>query len=182
MNRTLLRAGLALCVGLFAAAGAQADQPSGAPSGRLMCGGNYAVNSAGIKIQGAFWTLRNRNDAGAITVTAIRIYDARGTLIYDSSVSGLPPSVNEVLGPDNAVLAPHQAVLFSTDQLLSSGALVPLPRSHRPIELDVDWSGKGSLLPLSGSVTRVTRSGVTGEDIARAGFACRDTHLPVGSH
>lgn len=174
MNRKLLRACLALCVALSAAA-ARADQPFGANAGTLICGGNYAVNSSGIRTQGTFWTLRNRNDVGAMTVTAIRIYDATGTLIYDSSVSGLPPSANHVLGPDNAVLGPHQAVLFSTDTLLAAGALAPLPSTRRPIELDVDWTGTGPGLALSGSVTRVTRSGATGEEISRAGFACSGT-------
>lgn len=180
MKRTLLRATLGLSMALFAAAGAQADHPHASRAGTLSCGGNYAVNSAGIRTQGTFWTLRNRNNSTEITVTALRIYDARGTLVYDSSVSGLPASANQVVGPGNAVLGPHQTALFSTDALLATNALAPLPSTRRPIEFDVDWTAARRALPLTGAVTRVTRSGVSGEELSRAGYACHDTlrHRP----
>ena len=178
MKNKKLRAALALTTGLFAAtlaSVAAADSLPTARTGAFSCGGNYAVTGAGVKKQAAFWTLRNRNDAAALTVTGFRIYDARGTLIYDATVNGLPSSTNNVLGPVNAVLGAHQTATFSTDSLLDQGALTPLPGSHRPIELVVDWSASDKALPMTGGLTRVTRSGVTGEEISRAGFACVET-------
>jgi len=74
-------------------------------------------------------------------------------------------------------LGPHQTVPFSTDGLLASNALAPLPGSRRPIELNVDWAADSKAVPLTGGLTRVKRSGATGEEISRAVFACQNIRI-----
>jgi len=50
-------------------------------------------------------------------------------------------------------------------------------RGRRPIELNVDWAADSKAVPLAGGLTRIKRSGTTGEEISRAGFACRNIRI-----
>lgn len=186
MNTRQLCAVLTLAVGFLAMASVTDTWAEGvqrARAGAISCGGNYAVNSSGVVTQTAIWTLRNRNDATALTITHLRIFDALGAVIYDSSDSGLPDSTNGVLSPNNSVLGPHQSTQFSTDQLLNAGALTPLPRTRRPIEFVVDWSANRPVaIPLTGGLTRISRSGTTGEELSRTGFSCHNLGMDGARH
>lgn len=162
-------ASLTLVTLLFTSLSASATLPSpyGAQrvSGTLACGGNQFTRDQGRELHTTTYSLRNYASEGTITVESVTIYDANGTVLYDSENSGFP-------GP-RTELAPHQSVLFNTGSILP----LDLPSDLRPIQAIFRWSASEEApdLELSGSTTRLARTD-SGAERSRSAAAC----IPLG--
>lgn len=147
-----------------------ADSDDGARSGRIGCGGTFTAQS-----QLAVWDIRNFSDTAPISIDRMRIYDALGALRFDSAVSGLPVSLNGVLGAGDNLLEQNQTVTYNTDSLQAQGILVAgIPV---PLQLVIDWSATQKVAHLAGSLTRISYSlvnQVRGQELGRAIAACRN--------
>ena len=132
----------------------------------LACGGNYSATQA------SNWTFRNYNETVPVKIVRMRFFDAQGTLIHDSLVSGLPAASNGLLGAANNTLEAHQSALFTSDTLIADGTLAPLPSTQRPIMLIVNAAGHPVAQPLAGTLTRITRSADTGAETGRTASDC----------
>jgi hypothetical protein len=167
----------------FSTVSALADTDDSARSGRLGCGGTFTAQS-----QLSIWDIRNFSDTLPISINRMRIYDATGAMIFDSATSGLPVSLNGVLGSGDNQLEPNQTVTYNTDSMQQQGILVPgIPV---PLQLLIDWSATERVAHLAGSLTRIshslnsvfnpatgTTSQVRGQELGRAIIGCRN--LPV---
>ena len=167
----------------FSSALAMADNIEGARNGRIGCGGTLTAQS-----QLSIWDIRNFSDTTAIRIDRMRIFDALGAVRFDSRSSGLPVSLNGVLGAGDDLLEPSQTVTYNTDSFQQQGiVVVGMPV---PFQFVIDWSASEKVAPLAGSLTRISHSlsnvfdpntGTTtslrGPELGRAIIACRD--LPV---
>jgi hypothetical protein len=150
-------------------------------SGRIGCGGTFTATS-----QQSTWDIRNFSDTTTLTIDRMRFYDALGGLRFDSANSGLPVSLNGVLGVGDNKLEPNQTVTYNSDSLQQQGILVlgmPVP-----FQFVIDWSAPVKTAPLAGSLTRIsysvnniidpnTGNQVRRAELGRAIVLCRD--LPV---
>lgn len=160
-----------------------ADSDEGARYGQIGCGGSFTSLS-----QFTVWDFRNFSTTLPISIDRMRIYDALGAVRFDSSVSGLPASLNGVLGAGDNQLEANQTVTYNTDSLQQQGILVAgIPV---PLQLLIDWSAAAKVAHLAGSFTRISYSltnvvdpvtgttrQVRGQELGRAIAACRN--LPV---
>ena len=143
-------------------------------SGVLRCGGNNFLRLNGTEIQFTAYNIRNFDASTAITIKRMRAFDATGTAIFDSSVTGLPVAPNGLLGPNDNVLGPNQSTaLFSFD-------FVPfLAPTNRPMQVEIEWTAPNRVVPLSAAITRVSRghdaAGVQTEERGRSSLACTNT-------
>jgi hypothetical protein len=162
--RAVAFAGAVMALAAFVPA--KADNVDTGRSGSVGCGGSFTPYNVFA------WTLRNFNETDALTITRMRIFDAQGGLRYDSLVSGLPLSLNGLLGPNNKQLGANQTTVFNSDQLQQQGVLV----SGMPLPLQVlfDWTAQSRVVPLSATFVRMdhniqpdgTRGAQNGLDIA----------------
>ena len=167
----------------FSPVPALAGNDESARSGRLGCGGTFTAQS-----QLSIWDIRNFSDTQPISINRMRIYNAMGAVIFDSATSGLPVSLNGVLGAGDNQLEPSQTVTYNTDSMQQQGILMPgIPV---PLQLVIDWSATERVAHLAGSLTRIsfslnnvfnpttgTTSQVRGQELGRAIIGCRN--LPV---
>ncbi len=153
-------------IGVVASADLDAEEVRKARAGTLYCGGNYSADNE------SRWVLRNYNEFLAIFVERVRFFDASGAVIYDSAVSGLPVSDNALLGPGDNRLDAHESTRYRSEDLVTSGVLMPLPGDQRPIQLVIDWFASGRGVPLDGSLVR-RRFAVNGGEIGRHQYDCR---------
>lgn len=130
-------------------------------TGTLACGGNHFTRDGGTELHTTSYSLRNYASKGTITIESVTIYDASGTVIYDSESSGFP-------GP-RTELGPHQSVLFNTMSILA----FDLPSDLRPIQAIFQWSAseRAPDLELIGSTTRLARTD-SGEERSRSEGQC----------
>lgn len=166
-----------LTAGLVSMISAEASSP-GHPApfvDRLGCGGNYSGSQA------TSWTFHNYNESSVITVERMRFYSAHGALLYDSALNALPQASNNVLGPSDNTLEPHQSANFNTDILLADGILAPIPANERPIMLLLDTRRPARASSLAGTVTRITRDTGSGMETGRTAFECRVMNLKPAS-
>ena len=157
----LLTLGTLLSIPLAAFASLPDQDGVGRVTGTLACGGNHFVRVGGTELHTTTYSLRNYASEGTITIESVVIYDASGTVIYDSASSGFP-------GP-RTELGPNQSVLFNSDAILAYN----LPSDLRPIQAIFRWSAseKAPDLELRISTTRLARA-VTGEERARSDGSC----------
>jgi hypothetical protein len=165
MKLQTIPASLALVILLFTPFSVFADLSSqeegGRVSGTLACGGNHFTRDGGAELHTTTYSLRNYASEGTITIESVTIYDASGSVIYDSESSGFPAPRSE--------LGPHQSVLFNTGAILA----YDLPSDLRPIQTIFKWSAsdKAPDLELRVSVTRLARA-VSGQERARSDGSC----------
>jgi hypothetical protein len=165
MKLQIIPASLTLGTLLFTSLAAFATLPSqenaGRVTGTLACGGNHFTRDGGAELHTTSYSLRNYASEGTITIESVTIYDAIGTVIYDSESSGFP-------GP-RTELGPHQSVLFNTGTILA----YDLSSDLRPIQTIFRWSAseKAPDLELRASVTRLARA-ATGPERARSDASC----------
>jgi hypothetical protein len=117
-------------------------------------------------------------------VERVTIFDATGTVLVDSSVTGLPPFLEGVyLGPANSlaaannVLGPNQSTGLNSDQVLPY-----LPTAQRSIQAEFVWSAPVRVLVPDVTGVRIGRewNSVTGAQLAersRSGISCRSIAL-----
>lgn len=129
-----------------------ADAAETARKGLVRCGANNFLRMAGAEVQTTSLTLRNFDTAQPITITRLRVYNALGSVIYDSAASLLPVFSNGLLGPGDNTLNPHQTSSVFFDSFLSF-----LPQTDRPLQLIVEWSSVNAAVPLHVGSTTVVR-------------------------
>ena len=158
------------------AAPADANQESlKARGGQVSCGGNNFLRVNGTEQQTTLWVLHNFDPTEPIIINELRVYNATGAIIYDSVVSGLPASLNGLIGPLNNTLNPHQTASFDSDVFLDF-----LDQNVRPIQLVVAWSSARRAFPLNvgGAIRareRNSTTGAIGAERMRSGVGCEST-------
>ena len=147
--------------------------------GVLRCGGTNSLRLSGTEIQFTAWDLRNLSSASSVTVERVKVFDAYGNVLFDSSSSGLPPFLAGVylgpatnMAPANNVLGPNQTTGLSSYDVV--GFLTP---AQRPIQVEFAWSAPIAVPPLDVRAIRLSRerNPATGEqlaDRARSDFSC----------
>ena len=157
-GRHAIAAMLATCLSL-AAAGALAGTRTEnlrhdwwVQHGTIKCGGNAFVRLGGTELHFVNYVFRNLSSKWPITVDRLVFYDATGALLYDSKISGFPHFANGVLGPGDQTLRPNQ-----TGQLDVLGLIPFLQPWQRPMQLEVKWSARDRVPPLSVDLIRLVQ-------------------------
>ncbi|HET7865354.1 MAG TPA: hypothetical protein VFL86_13205 [Burkholderiaceae bacterium] len=170
--------GLGLFLGSFGAmahAGGR-DHNSRVERGTIRCGGNYFARLVGTPDQELHYVnyvFRNRSSKGSISVDRVVFYDATGTMIYDSRISGFPAFSNQVLGPGDQVLKPNQTGQLDVSTFFSRF----LEPWQRPMQLEVTWSSRDGAVPLSLDLIRLVQrvnpvTGARGSEVTRDSQDC----------
>jgi hypothetical protein len=120
--------------------------------GTIRCGGNHFLRLGGTELHFVNYVFRNRSQIHNISVERMAFYDAGGSLIFDTLISGFPAFSNQVLGPTNQVLLPNQ-----TGQLDVTGFLPYLSEVQRPMQAEIHWSAPRGALPLSVDLIRLVQ-------------------------
>jgi hypothetical protein len=178
---SVLLSGLLLSIGMAGVSQA-ADIPVGpfARGGVFRCGGANYLRLGGTEIQFTAYALRNFSSTTPVTVDRVTIYDSLGSVLIDSSITGLPPFPNGVvLGPNNNVLGPNQYTELDTDVVLPF-----LPPAQRVIQLELVWSAPSLVLVPDMHAVRISRernptTGAHLADRARFDATCRSISLRV---
>jgi hypothetical protein len=158
------------------AAPADANQESlKAREGQVRCGGNHFLRVNNTEEHTTNYTLANVDPTEPIIINELRVYNATGAIIYDSVVSGLPASLNGLIGPLNNTLFPNQSVVITTDTFLPY-----LAQDVRPIQLVIAWSSARRVLPLNVGASlkareRNSTTGAIGAERMRSGVGCEST-------
>jgi hypothetical protein len=146
-------AGMFLSLGLSGISNAaNVDDDTMARQGVVRCGGNSLLRLSGTEIHFTSYTVRNVSSKTPITVERLTFFDATGSVLFDSGMSGFPLFANGILGPSDTVLDPNQ-----TAQLDTIGLLPFLPVTQRPIQLEITWSAPERVLTLQVSAVRIVR-------------------------
>jgi len=158
----------------FAAA---ADRSKKGIEGSVSCGGAYYVRNGGTEIQRSTYVLRNLSDAGSIYLDRLRVYNAKGTIIFDSDVSGIPASYNGVITAIDNSLDPRQTANLRIADLIPTQG-----RNSRPIQTVIDWTADEPTLTLEATNVRTNTdidplTGKIGKQHGRHSSACRTTKL-----
>jgi hypothetical protein len=180
MNQTirvsLLLAAVLCCASAPPTYAARSEATTLARGGVMRCGGNHHLRLGGTEAHITHYPIRNFDSATGIALDRLRIFDATGTVIFDSALSGITPS-DGALGPGN-VLEPNQTVAFQTEDLLPAF----LDSAHRPIQLEVQWSAPAKVLTLDAITVRLSRArnpttGQMLEERGRHAVDCRSIML-----
>jgi len=145
--------------------------------GKVSCGGNYFTRNGGEELHRSNYILRNYSSRGSIYLDRIRVYNAKGTVLFDSDVSGIPTFRNNIINANDTELDPNQtAALRIVDMIPRQG------RFARPLQTVFNWSADFPTTALDvGNVRTVTSvdpvSGAVGKQRARHFSACRTIHL-----
>jgi len=174
---------LTLAGATLLAQAATIDDDTEARSGTLGCGGNHLqANGDPTPRQETWWVFRNYSDDTTVRIDRYRFYDALGNVLFDSDVSGMPPSFNSV--PADTV-GPNQTAQLSSRQLTS---VIPglytataTDSSLRPITLKVDWRADKKVLLLEGRWVRQSYNN-SGTPFARFSYDCRQIKVGKGRH
>lgn len=156
---------------------AASDRARKGVEGSLTCGGAYYVRNGGTEIQRSTYVVRNVSDSGAIYLDRIRVFNAQGTILFDSDVSGIPASSNGVISPADNSLEPRQTANFAIASLIPM-----LGGSSRPVQTVIDWTADEPTLTLEAVNVRTntdydSATGKIGRQRGRHSSACRTTHL-----
>jgi hypothetical protein len=179
---SVLFAGIALALGMagvsFAVSAADSERAKG---GVLRCGGTSSLRLGGTEAQFTAWDLRNLSSTTPITIERVTFFAATGTVLFDSSLSGLPPfnaGVPVGAAYNNNILGPNQTTgLTSLDVV----ALSNLPPTLLPLQVEFVWSATARVPPLDVRTIRLSRERnpttfALGADRARGDFNC----VPIG--
>lgn len=145
--------------------------------GSVTCGGAYYIRNGGTEIQRSTYLLRNVSDAGSININRVRVYDAKGSTIFDSDVSGIPASYNGVMGPADSTIEPRQTANLRLEDIIPTQG-----RFTRPLQTVIDWSADERVLTLEVGHVRTNTdydpaTGAIGTQRGRHSSACRTTRL-----
>jgi hypothetical protein len=156
---------------------ANIDEDVKARQGVVRCAGSNFQRLGGAEVHFSSYALRNLSSTTPITIERLTFFDATGSVLFDSGVSGIPAFANGVLGAGDAVLDPNQ-----TAQLDTVGLLPTLATSQRPIQLEVAWSAPERVLTLQASEARIVRerdvaTGTQLTERSRSTSSCRTISL-----
>jgi hypothetical protein len=171
-------------MGATTAAAADLPLPALGAAGKTQhvsrCSANNFLRLGGAELQSTNITLRNFDPVHPVSITRLVIFNATGTIIYDSTISGLPAFSNGILGPTNDTLSPRQSSTLGLDE----GFLPFQDQNSRPLQLLVAWSSAPSALPLSVTSTRFARqrdpaTGAVLAERSRSGRECETGRRPL---
>lgn len=143
--------------------------------GTVGCAGNHFNRLNGAEAHRSVYLLRNYSESTGINIDRIRVFNASGVNLYDSTADGFPTFINGVLGPSDRVLEPHQTAQLGLADILGN----TLPGNERPVQAIFDWSATTGkvLLPHIGHVLlirdRDIATGALGGELARQSGGCR---------
>lgn len=173
---TVLGLSLALgSIGAMAHRGGHGHDPR-VERGTIRCGGNYFARLVGTPEQELHYVnyvFRNRSAKGSISVDRLVFFDAMGTMIYDSRISGFPAFSNQALGPGDQLLKPNQTGQLDVSTFFSRF----LDTWQRPMQLEVSWSSRDGAMPLSMDLIRLVQrvnpvTGARGAEVTRDSQDC----------
>lgn len=142
------------------------EDPGIARDGVVLCGGNNFLRLD--EAHTTLYTLHNFDSTQPIFIDELRVFDATGTVIFDSNASGLPASLNGILGGTNNTLGPNQ-----TAQITSDSFLPFLAQSVRPIQLVIAWSSPNRALSLEVHEAQRARVAPNGVERSTNAVVCR---------
>ena len=128
-------------------------------SGVTFCGGNHFTRAGGTERSFTVYQMRNYS-AKTIKIDNIRVYDARGSVLYSfPGANPFPASFRTVIGPRAA-------------STLNTASFMPAnPQHPRPLTVQINWTyqdGKRGI-PLFTGVVRHFKS--TSNNASRASFS-----------
>jgi len=133
------------------------DRGEKAGNGRVVCTGNFQESSSTT----TRWTIHNVDNKRSITLDRMRVYQADGTKVYDSSNDGLATSSTVV---PFGKIRPYQTVSFKSETLITNGFLpAELPGDQRPVKVIFDWSSNSEKDVITPYVINTRHSTSTGE-------------------
>lgn len=128
-------AGIALMAATMQTQAAFSDQDDRAFGGIMACGGNHFNRLGGTEAHRTRYILRNYADI-PVRIESMKLYDANGNTLFDSSISGLP-DFDAVLVGGNNILGPNQTALLKSETILTESSL---PSNARPIQMIIEWA------------------------------------------
>ena len=145
--------------------------------GSLTCGGTYYIRNGGTEIQRSTYVLRNASDKGVIYLDRVRVYNAKGAILFDSDVTGIPASYNGVITAADNGLDPRQTANLRIADLIATQG-----RNDRPLQMVVDWIADEPTLTLDAVNVRTNTdidpvTGKIGTQRGRHASACRTTKV-----
>ena len=143
-----LIAGMSFSSTAFAAA---SDRSKKAVTASVTCGGTYYVGNSGIEIQRSTYVMRNLSDVGSIYIDRIRVFDAKGVSLFDSDVTGIPASRNNIITPIDNSIEPRQSANVRIQDIIPMQG-----RFNRPLQTVIDWSADEPMLTLNVGNVRTT--------------------------
>lgn len=176
---SVLFAGIALALGMagvsFAVSAADSERAKG---GVLRCGGTNSLRMSGTEAQFTAWDLRNLSSTTPITIERVTFFAATGTVLFDSSLSGLPPfNAGVPVGAANNILGPNQTTGLTSLDVVG----FVLDPTLLPLQVEFVWSATARVPPLDVRTIRLSRERnpttfALGADRARGDFNC----VPIG--
>lgn len=130
--------------------------------GTIRCGGNNFFRPDAQEMHTVSYVFRNMSSKGSISVDRMVIWDATGTVLYDTKVQVFPLFGNRVLGPNDQVLRPNQ-----TGQVEGASMMPLLEPWQRPVQIEISWSSRDRVPPLNVTLVRLVRlvDAVTGKQL-----------------
>lgn len=122
--------------------------------GVIRCGGNYFERMVGTpnhELHYVNYVFRNRSSKGAITIDRLTFYDAKGVVVYDSTVDGFPAFSNGTLSEGSRALQPNQTGQLDVSAFFTESLAI----TQRPMQLEVVWSASKNAAPLSMDLIRL---------------------------
>lgn len=128
-----------------------------ATQGVVRCSFSTFLRQSNTEIHQAFITLRNVDPTEPIFIDRMRLWNARGIVLFDSALSGaLPPTTGGATlgGPGNNTLSPNQSAQYEAAPIVGLIAA----QGDRPGQVEIQWSaGRRGALTLQASTSRVVR-------------------------
>lgn len=154
-----------------------ADKNKRGVQGSVTCGGNYFSRSGGSELHRSTYVLRNIANEGAINIQRIRVYNANGMVLFDSSLTGLPSFYNSVVSASDTALDPHQSAQLRIVDMIPSQS-----RNNRPLQTVINWTANQTILSLEAVNVRTIAdvdpvTGKVGKQRGRHLYECRTTKL-----
>ena len=168
MRKVILAAASAVIFGVLSTAGSSPAYALGkvVSAGTKVCGGAYVTRGNG-EIVNTTYNLRNTNSLRTILITRVQSFNGSGTSMYDSSVSGLPGGMLNIL-PKNG------GTRFMASDVTPGGA--PISAANLPMQVRVDYKilggNDGGILRMGGVVSLMDPSGNT---LSRHNASCNET-------
>jgi hypothetical protein len=164
----------------FAVSAADGERTKEKKGGVLRCGGTSSLRLGGTEAQFTAWDLRNLSSTTPITIERVTFFAATGTVLFDSTVSGLPPfnaGVPVGAAYNNNILGPNQTTGLTSFDVVG----FVLDPTLLPLQVEFVWSATAQVPPLDVRTIRLSRernpsTGALGADRARGDFNC----VPIG--
>ena len=97
--------------------------------GTLACGGNHYSRVAGSELHRTSYIFRNFSVYATVTIESVRVFDAKGNVLFDFPSAVLLANVKTELGP-------YEATQINTADIL----VEELEAAARPIQSHIEWA------------------------------------------